>query len=298
MIRERSMAGTKRVAESGAWLGGVVPYGYHKVGQKRDARLVVSEDKIAGTDLSEVDVIRLIYQLAAIEKRSCFYIAERLVELQVPCSYQRDGRLVTRGKRKQRTSGLWRPARVRNMIISTTYKSLHEFGKRARKSRELISRPVPAIVDETTWEKAQTTLHSNFLFGIRSTRKQYLLRGLMKCSLCNLTYIGVAAVRPSGKREFYYRCNGAHGSRGLYGARGEKCPSKGIQGEGLEQTVWADVEEFLRTPSIVIEALQARIPAREEPCETVRPGNPDKQQRGLTSELECIGACKYHRPRG
>lgn len=260
VIRERSVAGTNRVAEAGAWLGGVVPYGYRKVGSKRDARLTVSEDKIPGLDLSEADVIRLIYQLSAVERRSCFYIAERLNEIGAPCAYQRDERLVLRGKRKQRTSGLWRPGRVRNMIVSTTYKGLHEFGKRtANKNRQLISRPVAAIVDEATWDKAQATLQANFLFGVRSTRNHYLLRGLMKCSLCGLTYIGVANVRPSGKREFYYRCNGSQGARGIYGARGERCPSKGIQGEGLEQTVWADVEEFLRKPSVVIESLHARM---------------------------------------
>jgi site-specific DNA recombinase len=280
VIRERSVAGTNRVAESGAWLGGVVPYGYRKVGEKREAHLVVSEEKIPGQDLSEADVIRLIYRLAAVERRSCFYIAERLVELQVPCAYQRDDRLILRGKLKERTSGLWRPARVRNMIVSTTYKGVHEFGKRtSNKARKIISRPVPAIVDEATWAKAQETLHSNFLFGVRSTRNQYLLRGLMKCGLCNLTYIGVAANRPSGKREFYYRCNGAQGTRGIYGAKGERCPSKGIQGGGLEQMVWADVEEFLRKPSIVIDALQARL--RRDAKDTLKDRERLVRLRGL-----------------
>src|SRR5438874_3945833 len=46
VIRERSVAGTLRVAEAGAWLGGIVPYGYRKVGEKRDARIVVSEEPI------------------------------------------------------------------------------------------------------------------------------------------------------------------------------------------------------------------------------------------------------------
>ena len=48
VIRERSVAGTNRVAESGAWLGGIVPYGYRKVGERRDAHLVISEDPIPG----------------------------------------------------------------------------------------------------------------------------------------------------------------------------------------------------------------------------------------------------------
>jgi len=198
--------------------------------------------------------------MAAVERRSCCYIAARLTELRIPCAYQRDDRLVLRGKRKQRTSGIWRPSRVRNLIVSTTYKGLHEYGKRSHtKGRQTITRPVPVIVDEKTWEKAQANLKAHFLFGVRNTRNQYLLRGLMKCSLCNLTYVGVSNTRPNGKHESYYRCNGNQGARGLYGARGERCPSKAVRGKELEQMVWSDVLEFLSKPSVVIERLQARM---------------------------------------
>ena len=114
-------------------------------------------------------------------------------------------------------------------------------------------------MDSKTWDKAQENLKANFLFGIRSARNKYLLRGLMKCAACNLTYIGVANVRPGGKLEYYYRCNGNQGARGLYGAHGERCPSRAVRGEELEQMVWTDVEEFLRKPSVVIEHLQARM---------------------------------------
>src|ERR1700678_2248054 len=34
VIRERSLAGVNRVAATGAWLGGIVPFGYRKVGSK------------------------------------------------------------------------------------------------------------------------------------------------------------------------------------------------------------------------------------------------------------------------
>src|ERR1043165_8283062 len=46
LIRERSVLGTNRIAEAGAWLGGVVPYGYRKEGEKRQGRLVVSDEPI------------------------------------------------------------------------------------------------------------------------------------------------------------------------------------------------------------------------------------------------------------
>src|SRR4051812_15390173 len=39
VIRERSIAGTQRLASAGAWLGGIVPFGYGKQGEKREARL-------------------------------------------------------------------------------------------------------------------------------------------------------------------------------------------------------------------------------------------------------------------
>src|SRR6266700_2174448 len=48
VIRERSVAGVRRLAEAGAWLGGVVPYGYRKEGEKGQARIVISEGPIPG----------------------------------------------------------------------------------------------------------------------------------------------------------------------------------------------------------------------------------------------------------
>ena len=257
MIRERCVAGTDRVAATGAWLGGVVAFGYRKVGAKGVARLVVSEEPIAGIDMSEAEIIRLIYRMAAVEKKSCRLISDHLNRLGVPCAYTRDGRSILRGKRKQRTSGVWRSGRVRNLIINTTYMGRHEYGKRSpTKGRKLISRVVPAIVDEATWKKAQDTLQSNFLFCRRGAKTQYLLRGLIKCGLCGLTYIGTASSR-DGKTEFYYRCNGAH-SPSIYGARG-RCESKAIRGDHIEERVWSDVESFLRNPEPVLEQLHARL---------------------------------------
>src|SRR5450755_2082816 len=70
VIRERSMAGTARKAEAGIWLGGVVPYGYRKDGMKGQSRLVVSEERIPGLELSEAEVVRTIYRMSAKEKKS------------------------------------------------------------------------------------------------------------------------------------------------------------------------------------------------------------------------------------
>ena len=268
VIRERCVAGTNRVAEAGAWLGGIVPYGYRKAGEKQNAQIVVSEEPIPGLDMSEAEVIREVFRMAAFEHKSCRVIAARLNALRIPCAYSRDGRLVVRGKRKQRTSGVWRPGRVRNLIINTTYMGIHVFGKRAVKERSVISRPVPAIVAEATWTKAQQTLKDNLLFSVRSAKNQYLLRGLIKCALCGRTYVGFSPNRPNGKQGFYYQCNGAH-SPSIY-AETERCQAKAIRGDQLEQQVWSDVESFLRNPEPVLQQLHARLETEAKGTDQIR----------------------------
>jgi len=123
-------------------------------------------------------------------------------------------------------------------------------------------------VTEATWSKAQKTLRQNFLFGVRSARHQYLLRGLIKCGLCGLTYTGLAANRPNGRQEFYYKCNGAH-SPCIYAAQG-RCMSKAVRGDHLEEQVWSDVEMFLRNPEPVLEQLHARLESDAKGSDQIR----------------------------
>jgi site-specific DNA recombinase len=250
-----------RVAEAGGWLGGIVPFGYRKDGEKRSARLVISDDLLPGFAMSEADVIRAVFRMSAVERKSCRVIAARLNDLRVPCAYVRDDRLVSRGKRKQRTSGMWRAGRVRGLITNKTYAGTHEYGKRTKNGRTAVARPVPAIVTEKEWKKAQANLKSHMLFSVRGAKNKYLLRGLIKCGLCGLTYIGTASNRndrPGANREFYYRCNGTH-SPSVYLTPDRKCRAKAIRGDELEQQVWSDIETFLRNPGPVLKQLHSRL---------------------------------------
>lgn len=127
--------------------------------------------------------------------------------LGVPTAYARDDRKVTRGKRKQKTAGIWRPSRIRGIITSTTCYGLHIYGKRSKRKRDLIEREVPAIVDIETWEKAQKVLRSNQIEAMRNIKNQYLLRSLLKCQCCRLTYVGIHY--PGSKRALkgFYVCS-------------------------------------------------------------------------------------------
>ena len=252
VIRERSVLGTNRLAEAGAWLGGIVPYGYLKQGERGQSRLVVCDEPSAGLKQSEAEVVRTIYRLCAKEKKSCQRIADHLNRTAVPC-----GSAVNAGKRNARTATIWRPSHVRNMIVSTTYMGTHHYGKRSvDKNRKPISRSVPAIVSEETWNAAQLVLRSNLIMSKRNCAQPYLLRGLIKCGLCGLTYSGI---RIGEQKDHYYRCNGRQFARGRFGLSGKKCPSKNLNGEYVERLVWADIEAFLRDPGEVLEKLRQRM---------------------------------------
>src|ERR1035437_2407778 len=257
-MRERSVAGTNRCAEAGAWLGGVVPYAYRKEGEKGQGRLVINDEKIPGFEISEADVVRTIYCMSAVEKKSCQNIADHLHRTGIPCTSARNTENAATGKRNRRIAAMWRSSHVRNMIANRTYMGEHLFGKRTKNpKRKVIVRAVPAIVTEETWNRAQQVLRSNQMIAKRNVRTPFLMRGLIKCGLCILTFSGARASARHPAQ--YYHCNGRQFARGLYGLPGKKCPGKSINGEYVERVIWADIESFLRDPGEILERLRERL---------------------------------------
>jgi site-specific DNA recombinase len=251
-ILERMWHGANRAARAGKWLGGIVPYGYNV----KDKYLEINEIKLSGMDMSEADIIRLIYHLTVDEEYSTVQIADYLNALHIPPSYIKDNRTVKSGKRKVRTSGIWLPSRIRNIISNPTYKGTHLYGKRTMKDREIIYRSVPAIISEEYWNNAIRILKEHQLEAVKNSRRRYLLRGLIKCGSCGLTYIGTAFSGAKRKLTPYYICNGKNSYRGIYFG---KCISKNISAEWLESIVWQDCLEFITNPGEAIKELAASI---------------------------------------
>jgi site-specific DNA recombinase len=279
VIRERSMAGTDRKAEAGVWLGGIVPYGYRKEGMKGQSHLVVSEEPIPGLKLSEADVVRMIYRMSGKEKKSCQRIADHLHRLGVPCGSTNRVSTERTGKRNRRVAKVWRPSHVRNLIAHRTYMGEHIYGKRSKnRNRKMIIRTVPAIVTEKIWQAAQQVLRSNRIMCPRNRQHSYLLRGLIKCGLCGLTFCGITLRRQG---DHYYRCNGRQMARGLYGLDGRKCPAKALNGDYVERVVWADIEAFLRNPGDVLERLRDRLSLKDEDRK-----RQEKELKSLKERLE------------
>ena len=73
-ILQRMSEGMNRAVKEGAWTG-VVPYGYRRVGERRHARLVVSDEPIPGFSMSEKDVVLQVYRMYIEEQKSCIQVA-------------------------------------------------------------------------------------------------------------------------------------------------------------------------------------------------------------------------------
>ncbi len=236
-----SADGMNRAAREGRYTGGIVPLGYKVVGKKQNAHLEPCEEPIWG-NLTEADIIRRIYNHLAVDGWSCVKISREFNELGIPTDYMLDNREVeVKGQRKKHTQGIWRPGHIRNMVVNPIYKGVHLFGRRTAKSggREVISAPVSSIVTEEIWDAAQETLHRNRLIG-PSTDHFYLLKSVVKCGTCGLTYVSCR-----NRNSVWYRCNGHLTGRGPLEGR---CKSKDIKGDYLEPVVWSDIETFLRDP--------------------------------------------------
>jgi site-specific DNA recombinase len=263
-IVERSIEGTNRRAKEGQWLGGIVPYGYEVVGHKKDARLAISDKSLPKYSLSEADVVRMIYRKLIIENKSCVKIADDLNALGIPPSYTKDNRQLkttaVEGKRKSNTAGIWRPSRIRNLVVNSVYKGLHIYGKRSKKQRELINRTVLPIVNIQDWERAQQVLISNRILSKRNAKERYLLRGLVKCGLCGLTYTGCTYHTYQGSSKRYYRCNGKTAYRGP--TQGH-CQSKAINAADLEEAVWNEIEDALINSDTTFEKLNTNYRNQE-----------------------------------
>lgn len=243
-ILSRMWAGSQRAARLGNWLGGIIPFGYQVV----DKHLQVSDDIIPGYNLSEADIIQLIFDLSGNQKMSAIKIADYLNALNIPTRYDLNG---INGKRKKNTSSSWYPSRILSIIKSTTYKGTHEYGKRAsNKESKIIYRPVPAIVSEDLWAKANETLKNNQIMSMRNSTREYLLRGMIKCGNCGRTYIGTAYTGSSKEKIPYYICNAKNSYLALHT---EKCVSKNVRADWIEQLVLNDCIQILLDPDKILE---------------------------------------------
>ena len=259
-IGERTRRGKLYWARQGAMVGGHAPYGYRLVrrNDSERARLEVSD--------FEATIVQEMYRLVLEERLSTRGLARRLQE---------------RGIRTPKGANQWSPVSISRMLgnpvykgtfyyqrteatlpakrlTSDPYKQADKTGSKPRPEEDWIAIPVPAIVDEATWDGVQEQMRQNSLNSSRNNKKhQYLLRGLIRCPRCGGNYTGFFQHGCRG-----YRCQRAHWRSS---STGQRCPPGAFTAQPVEDAVWQAVTEALQQPQVLAEEYQKKIAKAASP---------------------------------
>ena len=157
----------------------------------------------------------------------------------------------------------------------------------ARPREEWIPIPVPAIIDEATYQDASEQLARNSALSFRNnTRNDYLLRCLLTCRTCGLAMCGVTH-RGAGRRQ----SNGTTYATARTRGPGPACrlPAAAARVEELDAAVWDHVKRLLDDPAALAGAVRGACAGQ--------PRRGDARDRG--GGAECARpSCDRARPRG
>jgi site-specific DNA recombinase len=284
-ILERSRRGKRHRARSGevSVLSGA-PYGYRYI-RKTDevpASYVVVE--------AEARVVERVYEMYTVEALSMGEIARRLNAEGIPT-------------RKQ--SARWERSVVWAMLRNPAYRGTACFGKtrvagrirvtralrrrggivsnnsvgHERAQEEWIEIPVPALVSEESFARAQELLHENKIRSRRRTITPSVVQGLVSCQKCGYAFSRTSTYT-SARKLHYYKCIGSDSWRKL---GGPVCDNRMVRQDLLDQIVWTEVVRLLEDPTLIQQELDRRLAA-------ARSSDPSKKrEHSLQRELTRIG---------
>ena len=127
--------------------------------------------------------------------------------------------------------------------------------------------PVPALVDEETFDRVQQRLADNKRFASRNTKVPSLLQGIAACASCGYGYYRTTTTTTAGNKIYYYRCLGSDDYR-YQGGR--VCANKPVRAGYADQVVWDHVTALLADPALI----RAEIGKRLERPRDIGPGHP------------------------
>jgi site-specific DNA recombinase len=258
VLGERFRRGKLQKARSGLYLAGKAPYGYGYIPKREGVPgyLVIDD--------AEADLVRMLYRWLIDERLTIRQILKRL---NFGPWYPRSGKHP------------WSPSVVHHILADpvytgTAYANRYRYvvPKKPRTVRgprtaeascrqpkpkdEWIPIPVPALIDSSTFERAQEQLARNAALSFRhNTKYSYLLRCLLTCDGCGLAMFGrqyKATATQAAK--CYYTC---HGKDRILSAREERCPQRQVKAEELEAAVWDHVVQLLADPARLLAQFQS-----------------------------------------
>src|SRR5208282_2024562 len=285
-ILERSRRGKRHRAQSGevSVMSGA-PYGYRYIRKTDEAPAAY-----AVLD-AEARVVQRIYEMYTVEGLSIGEITRQI---------NAEG-ILTR-----KASARWERSTVWAVLRNSAYRGVACFGKTRASARtrvirplrrrgvvtpgttagherpreEWIEIPVPALVSEESFARAQELLQENKIRSRRRTITPSVVQGLVSCQKCGYAFSRTSTAS-SARKIHYYKCIGSDSWRKL---GGPVCDNKRhVRQDLLDEIVWSEVIRLLEDPTLIQHELDRRLAA-------ARASDPTKQrEQSLQRELTRVG---------
>jgi site-specific DNA recombinase len=282
-ILERSRRGKRHRAHTGevSVMSGA-PYGYRYIRKTKEALAAYIIDE------AEARVVRRVYEMYTVEGLSIAEITRRLNREGIP----------------PRRAGRWERSVVWGILRNPAYRGVACFGKtrlspraqmrpqrrrgittpsntagHQRPREEWIEIPVPALVTEESFARAQELLSHNKIRSLRRTIAPSVVQGLVGCAKCGYA-LSRTSTQTSARKIHYYKCIGSDSWRKLGGPVCDN--NRFIRQELLDQIVWAEVVRLLEDPALIQQELDRRLAA-------ARTSDPTrKREQSLQRELSQV----------
>jgi site-specific DNA recombinase len=234
----------------------IEPYGYnYKSGQ-----LIINE--------KEAEFVKLIFQWYAHDHLTMRQIGEKLISL---------GAYPKKGQKN------WNASSIRRVLSNKMYIGIYYYNRRktnkikgektasgkpkkkitVRDESEWISAPCPAIINEELFNIAEAQKEKNTKKS-GNNKFNYLLKSLIKCGYCGRTWGATSYTGRTNTKTgeiFKYLCYKCPNSvPRKYGEDVQKCPSKSIRADMLDDYVWQDICNNL----LNIDKLERRISNQDQ----------------------------------
>jgi site-specific DNA recombinase len=285
-ILERSRRGKRHRAHSGeiSVLSGA-PYGYRYIRKTDEAPAAYTVYE------AEAGVVRRIYEMYTLQGLSIGEITRRLNAEGIPT---------------RKVSARWERSTVWAVLRNPAYRGVACFGKTRASARTRVMRPqrrrgvtaptmteghqrpreewieipVPALVSEESFARAQELLQENKIRSRRRTIEPSVVQGLVSCQKCGYAFARTST-RTSARKIHYYKCIGSDSWRKL---GGPVCDNRRlVRQDLLDQIVWAEVIRLLEDPTLIQQELDRRLAA-------ARSSDPTKKhEQNLQRELIHVG---------
>lgn len=216
--RQKSIAGVAVKAKDGVFLGGTAPLGYNIVKQ---AYVV---------DPVEAEAVKTIFRMYG-EGKSYDAILDAVKHV--------SGK---HGKPLGKNS-------LHSILTNERYIGVYTWNKRSVKRFRKwaggkpnpncvrIEGAIPAIIDQSTWERVQKRMSNNKRNASNKAKRTYLLTGMIECEECGGAYVGHASKNKKGYETRYYVCGNRY--------RTHTCHGPNINAEQLEAEVVRCVRQYL-----------------------------------------------------